>query len=99
MHPLDEEKTAFITPTTNYCYKVMPFRFKNAGATYQRPMNKIFAEHIGTLMEVYIDDMLVKTREEEEHLSNLEIMFGCLRKHNMRLNTQNVSLPLRTENF
>ena len=65
MYPLDEEKMAFITPVANYCYKVMPFRLKNGGATYQRLMNKVFSEHIGTLMEVYIDDMLFKTKEED----------------------------------
>ena len=62
IHPLDEEKIAFITLMGNYCYMVMPFGLKNAGATYQRLMNKIFAKHIGALMEVYIDDMLVKTQ-------------------------------------
>ena len=78
MHLLDEEKIAFITPVGNYCSRVMPFGLKNAGATYQRLLNKIFAEHIGVLMEVYIDDMLVKTKTEEELLQNLEIMFACL---------------------
>ena len=71
MHRLDEEKTAFITLTANYCYKVMPFGLKSRGATYQRLMYKIFADHIGTLMEVYIDNMLVKTMEEEKLLPNL----------------------------
>lgn len=72
MHLLDEEKTAFITPMTNYCYKVMSFGLKNVEATYQRLMKKIFSEHIGTLMKVYINNMLVKTMEEEELLPNLE---------------------------
>ena len=82
MHPLDDKKTTFITPMGNYCYRVMPFGLKNAGATYQRLINKIFIEHIGVLMEVYIDDMLVKMKTEEELLENLE----TVRKHKMRLN-------------
>ena len=78
MHPLDEEKTAFITLMTNYCYKVMPFRLKNVGATYQRLMNKVFSKHIRNLMEVYIDDMLVKSKEEDNVFSDLEVVFSCL---------------------
>ena len=71
MHPLNKEKMAFITPMANYCYKVMPFGLKNVGATYQRLMNKVFSEHIRSLMEVYIDDMLVKTKEKDILLSDL----------------------------
>ena len=67
MYALDEEKTAFITLMGNSCYKVMPFRLK-----------KIFAKHIGVLMEVYIDSMLVKIKAKEELLQNLETVFGCL---------------------
>ena len=78
MHPLDEEKTTFITPMANYCYKVMPFKLKNVRATYQRLMNKIFVDTIRTLIEVYIDDMLVKTMEEGKLLPNLESVFNCL---------------------
>ena len=81
----DEEKTVFITSTTNYYYKVMPFSLKNVGATHQWLMNKVFAELIGDLMEVYIDDMLIKTREEGSLLSDLEVVFSRLRHHNMRL--------------
>ena len=88
MHPLDEDKIAFITLMGNYCYRVMPFRLKNAGATYQWLMNKIFADHIGVLMKVYIDDMLVKTKTEDELLQNLETVFSCLWEHRMRLNPQ-----------
>ena len=69
------------------------------GTTYLRMMNKIFAKDIGTLMEVYIDDMLVKTREEEELLSNLETMFGCLRKHKMRLNLQKCVFAVEVGKF
>ena len=56
------------------------------GTTYQRLMNKIFADHIEALMEVYIDDMLVKTTEDGELLFDLEIVFSCLQEHKMRLN-------------
>ena len=99
MHLLDEEKTAFITPTGNYCYTVMPFELKNAGAICQRLMNKIFAKHIGTLMEVYIDDMLVKTKAEEELLPNLETIFGCLQRHGMRLNPHKCVFAVEAEKF
>ncbi|VVA38607.1 PREDICTED: Transposon, partial [Prunus dulcis] len=75
MHPPDSEHTAFITDKGLYCYNVMPFGLKNAGATYQRLVNKIFAGYIGNIMEVYVDDMLVKSRTAEEHLQNLSIMF------------------------
>ena len=61
MHPDDQEKTAFITERGIFCYKVTPFGLKNAGATYQRLVNKMFADYLGDTMEVYIDDMLVKS--------------------------------------
>ena len=68
MFHLDEEKTAFVTPHGLYCYKVMPFRLKNAGATYQRLMTKTFKPLIGRTMEVYIDDIIVKSRTQVEHV-------------------------------
>ena len=61
MHPDDQEKTAFITERGMFCYTVIPFRLKNAGATYQRLVNKMFTDMLGTTMEVYIDNMLVKS--------------------------------------
>jgi len=61
MHPEDEEKTAFITDMGVLYYKVISFRLNNAGATYQRMMNKVFKAQIGRNLEVYIDDMIVKT--------------------------------------
>ena len=99
MHPLDEEKIAFITPIGNYYYRVMPFGLKNAGATYQLLMNKIFAKHIRVLMEVYIDDMLVKMKMEDELLQNLETVFSCLRKHKMRLKPQKCVFAVQVRKF
>ena len=86
MAPEDEEKTAFITDKGIYCYKVMPFGLKNAGATYQRLVNKVFKNQIGRNMEVYVDDMLVKTSEENDHLEDLKEAFDNLRRHQMKLN-------------
>ena len=71
MHPHDAEKTAFITPHGLYCYNVMSFDLKNVGATYQRLVTKIFRPLIGKTMEVYIDDMLVKSKERPDHTKHL----------------------------
>ena len=71
----DQEKTAFITSQGLYCYKVMPFGLKNAGATYQRLVNKMFNKQIGRNMEVYVDDMLVKSKKELAHLDDLRETF------------------------
>ena len=86
MSPTDEEKTAFITPHDLYCYKVMPFRLKNAGATYQRLMTKIFKPLVGRTVEVYIDDIVVKSKTREEHVLHLQEVFHLLRKYDIKLN-------------
>ena len=80
MAPHDEEKTAFITDRGLYYYKVMPFGLKNAGATHQRLVNKIFKNQIGRNMEVYMDDMLVKSRHADQHLSDQKETFVTLRR-------------------
>ena len=59
MHPRDEGKTAFMTETCSYCYKVMPFGLKNAGATYQRLMDKVLAPMLGRNVQAYVNDMVV----------------------------------------
>ena len=71
MDEADQEKTSFVTSQGLFCYKVMPFRLKNVGATYQRLMNKMFTQQIGRNVEVYVDDMLVKSLWEDEYLSDL----------------------------
>ena len=67
MHPLDAKKTTLITPHGLYCYNVMPFGLKNARATYERLVTKIFQPLMGKTMEVYIDDILVKSKECLDH--------------------------------
>ena len=75
----DQEKTAFIISQGLYCYNVMPFGLKNVGATYQRLVNKMFNNQIGRNMEVYVDDMLIKSKEELTHLNDLRETFTTLR--------------------
>ena len=71
MDPSDQENPSFVTRQSTYCYQVMPFRLTNAGATYQRLVNKMFQKRIGASMEVYIDDMLVKSVKAELHVAHL----------------------------
>ncbi|CAL2247427.1 unnamed protein product [Prunus armeniaca] len=95
----NREHTAFITDRGLYCYNVMPFGLKNVGATYQRLVNKIFAELIGTSMEVYVDDMLVKSWTAGDHFQNILLMFGKLKKYNMRLNPRKCSFGVSSGKF
>ncbi|KAK9050558.1 hypothetical protein SSX86_029875 [Deinandra increscens subsp. villosa] len=88
MEPQDQEDTAFITPTGIYCYIVMPFGLKNAGATYQRLVNMMFKEKLGDTMEVYIDDMVVKSRVTSDHVQDVKDSFDILDKYNMKLNPE-----------
>ncbi|XP_072081057.1 uncharacterized protein [Arachis hypogaea] len=99
MHRPDEEKTALITPEGTYCYKVMPFGMKNSGATYQRLMNKIFRDLIGKTVEVYVDDILVKTTKAENLISNLETVFASLQRHDMRLNSLKCAFAMEAGKF
>ena len=86
MDPDDQEKTSFVTAQGTYCYWVMPFGLKNVGSTYQRLVNRMFQKQIGVTMEVYIDDMLVKSTTAELHIAHLSKAFQILRNYNMKLN-------------
>ena len=70
----DQEKTSFVTPTGNYHYKVMPFGLKNVGSTYQRMMTRMFEPQLGKNIKVYIDDIVVKSNVESEHINNLRTL-------------------------
>ena len=86
MAPEDKAKTTFITEVGTFCYKVMPFGLKNAGATYQRAATTLLHDMIHKEVEVYVDDMIVKAKEREDHLPNLKKFLERIRKYNLRLN-------------
>ena len=86
MYSPDVEKTSFITPHGLFCYNVMPFELKNAGATYQRLVTKMFRPLLRKPMEVYIDDMLVKSKERPDHTTHLQQAFELLKAYDMKLN-------------
>jgi hypothetical protein len=86
MEETDQEKTAFITDRGLYCYKMMPFDLKNAGATYQRLVNRMFRSQIGRNVEVYVDDMPVKSIRATKHIEDLRETFQTLKKYKMKLN-------------
>ena len=95
----DQEKTAFITSQRLYCYWVMPIGLKNAGATYQRLVNQMFEKQIERNVEVYVDDMLVKSKEEEDHLDDLKETFNALRQYSMKLNPSKCAFRVSSGKF
>ncbi|GJZ33546.1 reverse transcriptase domain-containing protein [Tanacetum coccineum] len=82
----DEEKTAFIINQGIFCYTKMPFGLRNARATYQRLVDKAFYGQIGRNLEVYVDDLVIKSRTEDEIICDIEETFRMLKKINMKLN-------------
>ncbi|KAM2114316.1 hypothetical protein ACFX1Q_022875 [Malus domestica] len=99
MNPPDQEHTAFTTNRGLYCYKVMPFGLKNAGATYQRLVNSMFVEQIGKSMEVYVDDMLVKSKHADQHITNLSETFTILKRYRIRLNPNKCAFGIGSDKF
>ncbi|KAM1180790.1 hypothetical protein ACFX2G_020210 [Malus domestica] len=99
MNPPDQEHTAFTTDRGLYCYKVMPFGLENAGATYQRLVNSMFIEQIGKSMEVYVDDMLVKSKHADQHITNLSETFTILKRYRMRLNPNKYAFGVGSGKF
>ena len=95
----DQEKMAFVTFVENYHYKVMPFGLKNAGSTYQRMVTKMFEPQLGKNVEVYIDDMVVKSKLVSEHLADLVNIFEILRRHELRLNASKCSFGVGLGKF
>ncbi|XP_016740316.2 uncharacterized protein [Gossypium hirsutum] len=96
MHPDDMRKITFITLWGTFCYKVMPFGLKNVGATYQRAMVALFHDMMHREIEVYVDDMIAKSRTEEEHVQVLRKLFSRLRKFQLKLNPAKCTFGARS---
>ena len=95
----DQDKTTFVTPIGNYHYKVMPFGLKNGGSTYQRMMTRMFESLLGKNIEIYIDDMVVKSKMVSEHLGDLRVIFEVLENYKLRLNASKCSFGVGSGKF
>ncbi|GJV61186.1 reverse transcriptase domain-containing protein [Tanacetum coccineum] len=95
----DEEKTAFITSQGIFCYTKMPFGLRNAGATYQRLVDKAFHKQIGRNLKVYVDDLVIKSRTEDEIVRDMEETFQTLREINMKLNPKKCTFGIEEGMF
>jgi hypothetical protein len=93
----DQEKTTFITPFGAFCYLTMPFGLKNAGATYQRGIQKCLYPQLEQNMEAYVDDIVIKTQKLEDLISNLVKTSDNLRKFNMKLNPEKCTFGMPSE--
>ena len=88
MKESDQLATSFITPFGMYCYVMMPFGLRNARATYQRCKLHVFRDHIGRIIEAYVDDIIVKSKEPNDLVTDLKITFDCLRAKGVKLNPE-----------
>nr|GEX24790.1 reverse transcriptase domain-containing protein [Tanacetum cinerariifolium] len=95
----DEEKIAFITSQGIFCYTKMPFGLRNAGATYQRLVDKAFHKQIGRNLEVYVGDLVIKIRTKDEIVRDIEETFKTLRKINMKLNPKKCTFGVEEGTF
>ena len=77
----------------------MSLGLKNAGATYQRPMNKMFAHQIGRNVQVYVDNMLVRSQREDDHLDYLKETVDTFRSYNMKLNPRKCAFRVTVGKF
>ncbi|KAL0427460.1 UNVERIFIED_CONTAM: Pro-Pol polyprotein [Sesamum latifolium] len=97
--PEDYKRVSFITSDGTFCYVAMPFGLKNAGATYKRLVDKIFQPQLGRNMEVYVCDMLVKSKEAHHHVEDLEKTFAVLRKYRLKLNPRKCAFGVSRGRF
>jgi len=95
----DQEKTSFVMDTGLYCYNIMPFGLKNAGATDQHLVNKVFETLIGKTIEVYMDHMITKSVKEADHVRDLEETFKLLWSYAMKLNPKECAFGVQSGKF
>jgi hypothetical protein len=82
----DKPKTSFITPSGTYCYLRMPEGFKNAGGSFSRMTSKVLSSQIGRNVLTYVDDIIVKSTKQENHIADLQETFASFRKADLKLN-------------
>ena len=99
MAPKDEEFTAFHTLKGIYYYKVISFRLKNAGVTYQCAMPKIFDDMLYKNVECYVDDLVVKSRKREDHLRDLCMVFDRLRRYQLEMHSLKCAFGITSSKF
>jgi hypothetical protein len=87
----DEPKTSFITPSGTYCYLQMPEGLKNAGGSFNRMIAKVLHSQIGKNVLAYVDDIIVKSTKQENHVADLQETFANFRRAGLKLNPKNVS--------
>ncbi|XP_073064019.1 uncharacterized protein [Primulina eburnea] len=95
----DQDKVSFITSEGTFCYVVMPFGLKNAGATYQRLMDRVFSEQVGRNVEVYVDDIMVKSKDSSQLVPDLVETFATLKSYGLKLNPQKCIFGVRSGKF
>ena len=95
----DQEKMVFISPYANFHYTVMLFGLKNAGATYQWMIMRMFRDKIGRMVEVYIDDMVVKRKWEVQHIDDLKEVFEVLRQHKLHFIADKCAFKVGVDKF
>jgi len=99
MHPRNECKTEFMTKLSCYCYKVMPFGLKNAGATYQRLMDRVLVPMLGRNFQAYVDDMVVTSQQKEQYVADLEELFTTIAKYRLKMNAEKCVFGVEADKF
>ncbi|XP_026383610.1 uncharacterized protein LOC113279117 [Papaver somniferum] len=97
--PEDQEHTSFFRPRGLYCYTKIPFGLRNAGATYQRLVEDMFEDKIHNTIEVYMDNMLVKSKVTANHIDDLREIFQTMRKYKMRVNSAKCTFWVTSSKF
>nr|GEW05233.1 reverse transcriptase domain-containing protein [Tanacetum cinerariifolium] len=95
----DEEKTTFITSQGVFCYSKMPFGLKNVGATYQHLVDKAFQKQIGRNLEVYVDDLVIKSHTKHEIIRDIDETFKTLKEINLNLNPKKCTFEIEEGMF
>ena len=96
MAPKDMAKTTFTTEWGIYCYTMRPFSLKNARAIYQRMATVLLYDMMHYEVEVYVDDMIVRSKDRESHIVNLRKFFERIKEYRLRLNPQKCTFEVIT---